>query len=29
MEFNPLDLILHLDVYLDMLVTNYGTWIYA
>ncbi|RMQ51279.1 SNARE associated golgi protein [Pseudomonas cichorii] len=29
MDFNPLDLILHLDVYLDMLVTNYGTWIYA
>ncbi|MBX8501998.1 DedA family protein [Pseudomonas lijiangensis] len=29
MEFNPLDLILHLDVYLDLLVTNYGTWIYA
>ncbi|MGC5701789.1 DedA family protein [Pseudomonas sp. NFXW11] len=29
MDFNPIDLILHLDVYLDMLVTNYGTWIYA
>jgi membrane-associated protein len=29
MEFNPLDVILHLDVYLDMLVTNYGPWIYA
>ncbi|WP_213875471.1 DedA family protein [Pseudomonas sp. dw_358] len=29
MEFHPLDLILHLDVYLDMLVTNYGPWIYA
>ena len=29
MDFNPLDLILHLDVYLDMLVTNYGPWIYA
>lgn len=29
MDFNPLDLILHLDVYLDMLVTNYGVWIYA
>jgi len=29
MDFNPLDLILHLDVYLDMLVTNYGTWVYA
>jgi membrane-associated protein len=29
MEFNPLDIILHLDVYLEMLVTNYGAWIYA
>ena len=29
MDFNPLDLILHLDVYLDLLVTNYGLWIYA
>ncbi|ROM40101.1 hypothetical protein BK648_19070 [Pseudomonas poae] len=29
MDFNPLDLILHLDVYLDMLVKNYGVWIYA
>lgn len=29
MEFNPLDLILHLDYYLDVLVSNYGTWIYA
>lgn len=29
MDFNPIDLILHLDVYLDMLVTNYGPWIYA
>ena len=29
MDFNPLDLILHLDVYLDMLVTNYGIWVYA
>lgn len=29
MEFNPLDIILHLDVYLEMLVTNYGNWIYA
>ncbi len=29
MDFNPLDLILHLDVYLDMLVNNYGPWIYA
>lgn len=29
MDFNPLDLILHLDVYLDMLVNHYGAWIYA
>ncbi|WP_296258979.1 MULTISPECIES: DedA family protein [unclassified Pseudomonas] len=29
MDFHPLDLILHLDVYLDLLVTNYGTWVYA
>ena len=29
MEFNPIDLILHLDVYLSGLVTQYGTWIYA
>ena len=29
MDFNPLDLILHLDVYLDMLVNHYGTWVYA
>ncbi len=29
MDFNPLDLILHLDVYLDLLVANYGPWIYA
>lgn len=29
MDFNPLDLILHLDMYLDLLVTNYGPWIYA
>ena len=29
MDFNPLDLILHLDVYLYLLVTNYGLWIYA
>jgi membrane-associated protein len=29
MDFNPLDIILHLDVYLDMLVTQYGTWVYA
>ena len=29
MDVNPLDLILHLDVYLDLLVNNYGPWIYA
>ncbi|MCF1489114.1 DedA family protein [Pseudomonas mosselii] len=29
MDFNPLDLILHLDAYLDLLVNNYGPWIYA
>ena len=29
MDFNPIDIILHLDVYLDMLVNNYGAWIYA
>ena len=29
MDFNPLDLILHLDVYLDLLVNNYGPWVYA
>ncbi|MGL4315202.1 MAG: DedA family protein [Pseudomonas sp.] len=29
MELNPLDLILHLDTYLNLLVSQYGTWIYA
>ncbi|BBT14793.1 DedA family protein [Pseudomonas otitidis] len=29
MEFNPIDLVLHLDQYLNLLVTNYGPWIYA
>ena len=29
MDFNPIDIILHLDVYLDMLVNNYGPCIYA
>ncbi len=29
MDFNPIDIVLHLDVYLDMLVNNYGHWIYA
>lgn len=28
MDFNPLDLILHLDVYLNQLVAQYGSWIY-
>ncbi len=27
MDFNPIDLILHLDTYLAMLVSNYGVWI--
>lgn len=29
MDLNPLDLILHLDSYLALLVQDYGTWIYA
>jgi membrane-associated protein len=29
MDFNPIDLILHLDTYLSVLVANYGVWIYA
>ncbi len=29
MDFNPIDLILHLDTYLNLLVSNYGVWIYA
>lgn len=29
MDFNPIDLILHLDTYLDLLVRDYGVWIYA
>ncbi|WP_373975211.1 DedA family protein [Chitinibacter sp. SCUT-21] len=29
MEFNFIDLFLHLDVYLAQLVQNYGVWIYA
>ncbi|MBM7062837.1 DedA family protein [Pseudomonas sp. UL073] len=29
MEFNPIDLLLHLDTYLNLLVANYGAWIYA
>lgn len=28
MDLNPLDLILHLDVYLNQLVTQYGGWVY-
>lgn len=29
MDFNPIDLILHLDSYLAILVNDYGTWIYV
>lgn len=29
MEFNPIDIFLHLDVYLAQLVANYGPWVYA
>ncbi|WP_447594150.1 DedA family protein [Aquipseudomonas campi] len=29
MELNLIDLILHLDTYLEMLVRTYGVWIYA
>jgi len=29
MDFNPIDLLLHLDLYLNLLVENYGVWIYA
>lgn len=29
MEFNPLDIILHLDTYLSLLIDQYGVWIYA
>ncbi|WP_044872607.1 DedA family protein [Pseudomonas sp. LFM046] len=29
MEFNPIDLILHLDQYLNFLVTHYGAWVYG
>ncbi len=29
MDFNPIDLILHLDLYLEMLLAQYGVWIYA
>lgn len=29
MDFNPIDLVLHLDTYLSLLVSDYGVWIYA
>lgn len=29
MELNPIDLLLHLDTYLNLLVANYGVWVYA
>lgn len=29
MEFNPIDIILHLDSYLSLLISQYGTWVYA
>ncbi|WP_432721353.1 DedA family protein [Jeongeupia wiesaeckerbachi] len=29
MEFNPIDIFLHLDVYLAQLVNLYGAWVYA
>ncbi|BCL74760.1 hypothetical protein JHS3_04960 [Jeongeupia sp. HS-3] len=29
MEFNPIDVFLHLDVYLAQLVNLYGPWVYA
>lgn len=29
MEFNPIDIFLHLDVYLAQLVASYGTWVYV
>ncbi|UVE18365.1 DedA family protein [Pseudomonas sp. LS44] len=29
MDFNLIDLVLHLDTYLNLLVANYGAWIYA
>jgi len=29
MDFNPIDLLLHLDLYLALLVEHYGAWIYA
>lgn len=29
MEFNPIDIFIHLDVYLAQLVVHYGPWVYA
>ncbi|MFC7420877.1 DedA family protein [Iodobacter arcticus] len=29
MEFNPIDVFLHLDVYLAQLIAQYGNWVYA
>lgn len=29
MEFNPIDIFLHLDIYLAQLVGSYGSWVYA
>jgi membrane-associated protein len=29
MEFNPIDIFLHLDIYLAQLVDSYGIWVYA
>ncbi|MCX7206608.1 MAG: DedA family protein [Proteobacteria bacterium] len=29
MEFNPIDVFLHLDVYLAQIIAQYGSWVYA
>lgn len=29
MEFNPIDVFLHLDVYLAQIIAQYGNWVYA
>lgn len=29
MEFNPVDVFLHLDIYLAQLIAQYGTWVYG
>ncbi len=29
MEFNPVDVFLHLDVYLAQIIAQYGSWVYA